>query len=162
MLFMMQGCAEKQTDLEKASDSATEFLRITYKLTDHATLDVSGPDGLFAMYDEYEKRIKPYATQHAIDQIFGNRLIGAIVQAATKHGFDIDVFSVALDQFKQDGDKIFMDYEINLVLLYEDGTREEVMKNGKLQLIKIEDVWKVNHEKSNSFPIIMMSYDLQE
>ncbi len=159
MVITIQGCAKEPSDFEKASECISQFMRNTYEVFNHTTLDVSGP-GLYAMYDEYEERIKPYATQHAIDEIFGNRLIGGIAQAATKHGFDMSVSNVSLDQFELDEDKIFTDYETTLLLLYEDGTHEEIFKKGKLQLIVIDGVWKINHEKSNSYPIIMMSYDL--
>ncbi len=89
------------------------------------------------------------------DEFRASNLFLLVIHTASRRGVDIDVINVSLDQFELDEDKIFTDYETTFVLTFEDGPSEEIVKKGKMQLNKIDGVWKINHEKSNSRPIVI-------
>ena len=159
MMLLLTGCAEEKTDLDKVQECAAAFINNTYVVSDHESIDDSVPEGLFAMSDAHEERILPYATQDMIEEVTANRLIWGITQSALIKGFDLSISNILFDQVRIEDDAAYMDYEIILLLTYSDGSEEEVVKKGKFQLLLTDGVWKINHSKSNSYPILMMSYE---
>lgn len=162
ILIVMVGCAQAPSDFMLASDSATQFMIATYEVDDYSGYDLSDMAELESITEEYVTRIEPFATQQGIDEYLGNRVRWGVVKAATVRGFNLAIGEVVLDAFNMEGDKAFMDYEVNLILTYDDGSSGNVKKNGKLQLLKVDGVWKINHEKSTSYPILLMQYEIPE
>ncbi|MCK5763670.1 MAG: hypothetical protein KAH05_06090 [Clostridiales bacterium] len=151
----LHGCTTSVSDIDKAKETVTQFMNFTYTISDYTSLDLSVPDGLYTLMEEYEQLAESYATQIFIDRNLSHRFPWGIRKSAAKNEFNLKVSNILLDQIEQDEDEIYMDYEITLDLSYQDGSQEEVLKSGKLQLLKVNDKWKINHEKSNSYPIIL-------
>lgn len=152
-LIALQGCSTELSDIDQAKETVTQYMNIIYKVENYTLFDIEDYDSYMESIEDYKELALPYVTQKFMEASIGNRIPTWIKKSASVNEFNLRVSNIVLDQIQQDNDKIYMDYELTLVLNYSDDHQEEVIKTGKLQLLKVDEEWKLNHEKAGNYPI---------
>ena len=152
-LIALQGCSTELSDIDQAKETVTQYMNIIYTVEDYSLFNLEDFNSYLDYIDDYKSLAEPYATQKFMEASIANRLPTWIKKSAAMNEFNLQVSDIEFDQIQQDNDKIYMDYKLTLSLSYPDGNQEEVIKTGKLHLLKVNEKWKLNHEKAGNYPI---------
>ncbi|MEA3422616.1 MAG: hypothetical protein U9Q80_02260 [Bacillota bacterium] len=151
LILQLMACSHKDSRIESAKNISNEYLSKLYTIDDYTQLDYNSSEKLDELYKEYVQKFQNLVTEDMIELIKANREITLIVKTAIEKEINIEVIGIEFNQINEDEDKIFLNFELSLKLIYSDGTSETVIKNGALQLID-NDGLKINHCKGINYP----------
>ncbi len=155
IILLLASCNSELSEYEQSALVAKDFFEIIYDIDNYN--QVKSEDDFYSFSIYHNKQllsVSEYFTENGFTHMKGLSYIYRVIKSAYFKEMSVEILSIEFDKVIDESTegKMFFDFSIELLLTFDDGSTEVVMKEGKIKLIKTE-TWKIDHIKEINFPL---------
>jgi len=101
------------------------------------------------------EEFKPYFTDKGYTKSYNNRDFLIPITSAKNGGYSLDLNDIELKKYsEEENGKLIYDYDLEMKLIYIDGTTSIITQHGQITLLNISGNWKINNDWVNLNEVI--------